>query len=59
MKPTSRRSRRTSRRIRRMVEVSLIEDLELVEDRNIIRFNDLKENEKDGEDLKEDLELIE
>ncbi len=42
-----------------MVEVSLIEDLELVEDRNIIRFNDLKENEKDGEDLKEDLELIE
>jgi hypothetical protein len=38
MKPTSRRSRRTSRRIRRMVEVSLIEDLELIGDRNNIRF---------------------
>jgi hypothetical protein len=38
MKPTSRRSRRTSRRIRSMVEVSLIEDLELIEDRNNVRL---------------------
>jgi hypothetical protein len=28
----------TSKRIRRMVEVSLIEDLELIEERNNIRF---------------------
>jgi hypothetical protein len=28
----------TSRRIRRMVEVSLIEDLELIEERNNIRL---------------------
>jgi hypothetical protein len=52
----------TSRRTRRMVEVSLIEDLELIENKNNIRFNSRKddqlENEKDGEDLKKDLELI-
>ncbi len=45
-----------------MVEVSLIEDLELIENKNNIRFNSRKddqlENEKDGEDLKKDLELI-
>ncbi len=46
-----------------MVEVSLIEDLELIEDRKQYkvqsRMDEQQESRKDGEDLIEDLECIE
>jgi hypothetical protein len=63
MKPTSRRSRRTSSRIRRMVEVSLIEELELIEKRNNIRLEVRLTSSRIRRmvevSLIEDLELIE